>query len=229
MCARAMLNCEVTELRLVSPRDGWPNEAARSASSNAVQVIDTARVFESLEEALADCTFALAATARLRDMNAPVLTPHEAVQALHNHNNTASNARYAVVFGPERSGLTTHDVGLCDAILTFPLNPNYMSLNLSQAVLLFCYEWHKQQKELDSRVLPDTTPYQSVQKKHIDDLVAHVNDALEEGGFFTIPELQPKVLRNLRSLFQRMKLTMQEVHTIHGMIKAIRGKDWQRK
>ena len=229
MCARAMLNCGVTDLRLVSPRDGWPNESARNASSNAMRVIDNACVYSSLADAIADCTYTVATTARSRDMLKPVLTPETAAEKVFSTNRRAGMGVSAIIFGPERTGLVNDDVAQCDAILTIPLNPEYSSLNLSQAVLLLCYEWHKlylkNNPALDSFNHSDID---AAPKGEMQNLMAHMTDALDESGFFTSAGLRPVVLRNLQNTFQRLELTRQEIHSLHGMIKAIRGKEWKK-
>jgi len=137
--ARAMLNFGLNELRLVAPRDGWPNPSAGPAAAGADEVLEGARVFETLADAVADCAHVYATTVRKRGVTKPVLTPEEAARAVH-----AESGRSAYVFGPERSGLDTEDVALARAIVTVPINPAFASLNLAQAVILCAYEWSKQ-------------------------------------------------------------------------------------
>ena len=232
MCARAMLNCGLTDLRLVAPRDGWPSEIARATSSGAVAVIENARVYDTLADAVADCSFVVATTARSRDIVKQVLIPETAAHALHQ-----SAGKSAIVFGPERAGLTNDDLTLCDAIINIPLNPDYMSLNIAQAVLLVCYEWYKlniessnlseiQDRLLDHMVVAD---HAVATKGEVTALLDHFETALDETGFFTTETQKPTILRNLRNTFQRMRLSSQEAQTMHGVIKALRGgKEWKR-
>lgn len=236
MCARAMLNCGLTDLRLVAPRDGWPNEAARATSSGALAVVDNARVYDTLDEAVADCTFVVATTARLRDIVKPVLTPATASDAIIKADAAAGKPVSAIMFGPERAGLENDHLVHADALMTIPLNPDYSSLNIAQAVLLVAYEWYQRvtiadglrtaaQDVLDQLAITDA---EIASKNEVDTLMAHLTDALDESGFFTAQHLRPTVLRNLMNTFQRMRLSTQETHTFHGIIKSLRGKEWKR-
>lgn len=223
MCARAMLNCGLTDLRLVAPRDGWPSETARATSSGAVEVIDRAILYPTLAEAVADRKFVVATTARERDMVKPVLTPETAAQAI------MQAEACAIVFGPERAGLTNEDLTYCDAIINIPLNPDYMSLNIAQAVLLVSYEWYKLKTESENlskiQAISDTD---IATKGEMEALLNHLEDGLDQAGFFATETQKPTILRNLRNTFQRMRLSSQEAHTMHGVIKALRGKEWKR-
>lgn len=231
MCARAMLNCGLTDLRLVAPRDGWPSEIAKATSSGAVDVIENARLFDTLAEAVADCQFVVATTARDRGIVKPTLTPETAAHALHQ-----SPGQTAILFGPERAGLTNEDLTFCDAIINIPLNPDYMSLNIAQAVLLVSYEWYKLNSETkklseDQINLLDHLAVSDVSvagKGEVESLLNHLEDGLDEAGFFTTETQKPTILRNLRNTFQRMRLSSQETQTMHGIIKALRGKEWKR-
>jgi tRNA/rRNA methyltransferase len=236
MCARAMLNCGLTDLRLVAPRDGWPSEIARATSSGAVDVIDGAKLYKTLAEAVADRTLVVATTARPRYMVKPILTPETAAQAIHLADQTAAQSTSAVLFGPERAGLSNDDLTHCDAILNIPLNPDYSSLNISQAVLLFSYEWNKlnseskalsdnQLKVMDHLAVEDS---EAASKEEVETLISHLTTGLDESGFFTTEAQRPTILRNLRNTFHRMRLSKQETHTFHGVIKALRGKEWKR-
>lgn len=231
MAARAMLNCGLTDLRLVSPRDGWPSEIAQRASSGALAVIENARVYDTLAEAVADCRFVVATTSRPRDMVKTVLTPETAAAAMIQADNAAGEPVSAYVFGAERSGLENDDLTHCDAILSIPLNPEYMSLNIAQAVLLASYGWYQAMLQDTQRAVPDMLAVADenvATKRDMDALLAHMEDALDESGFFTAESLRPTVLRNLRNTFQRMRLSTQEAHTFHGIIKSLRGKEWKR-
>lgn len=232
MCARAMLNCGLTDLRLVTPRDGWPSEIALATSSGAVKVIEEARLYTTLAEAVSDCQFVVATTARNRGIVKPVFTPETASHALHQCPGQA-----AILFGPERAGLTNEDLTFCDAIINIPLNPDYMSLNISQAVLLVCYEWYKLSNEskklsenqtnlIDQMAVADEAV---APKGEINALLDHFETALDHAGFFTSEAQKPTILRNLRNTFQRMRLSSQEAQTMHGVIKALcGGKEWKR-
>ncbi len=216
--ARAMLNCGLTDLRLVKPRDGWPSDPARRAAAGADIVIDGARLFDSVEDAIADLQAVYATTARLRDMVKPVLSPKAAVErmvAAEGQGHTTG-----VMFGPERSGLTNDHVTLADAALTFPLNPGFTSLNLAQAVLLVGWEWRQQSTEapVDELVPAISTPATHGDMTH---LFAHIEAELETGGFYFPPENRPHMVRNLRNLFLRANLTEQDVKTLHGVIACL--------
>lgn len=231
MAARAMLNCGLTDLRLVAPRDGWPSEIAQRASSGALAVIDQAKLYDTLADAVADCTFVVATTSRTRDMVKPVLTPDTAAAAILTADQTAQKPVSALVFGAERTGLENDDLTLCDALLNIPLNPEYMSLNIAQAVLLTSYTWYQKMLVATDAAVPDQLAVDDkdiATKQETEYLLQHMQDALDESGFFTAENLRPTVLRNLRNTFQRMRLSRQETHTFHGIIKSLRGKEWKK-
>ena len=210
--ARAMLNCGLTDLRLVAPRDGWPSADAAAAASGADSVIEAARVHATTEEAIADLTLVLATTARSRDMTKPVLAPGEAVRRLG-----ASGT--GVLFGRERSGLTNDQVALADAIVTFPLNPDFTSLNLAQAVLLIGWEWRKAAFGAAPEAPPAVSP--AATRGELVHLMRHAERELDASGFFFPPEKRPHMVRNLRSLFSRALLTQQDVRTLHGVLASL--------
>jgi tRNA/rRNA methyltransferase len=210
--ARAMLNCGLTDLRLVNPRDGWPSEPARAAASGADSVIDGARLFPSTEAAIADLTYVLATTARRRDLVKPILEPGAAVSGL-------SDGGTGVLFGRERSGLTNDQVALADAMVIFPLNPAFSSLNLAQAVLLIGWEWLKAGTSPASEPMPEISP--PATKGEIVHLYAHLERELDAGNFFFPPEKRPHMTRNLMNLFARAALTRQDVRTLHGVIASL--------
>ncbi len=216
--ARAMLNCGLDDLRLVQPRDGWPSQKARSAAAGADVVLDRAGLFETVEAAIGDLHQVFAATARSRDMVKPVVTPNAAVAAMQRM--MAGGGRCGVMFGPERSGLTNDHVALAGAALTFPLNPGFSSLNLSQAVLLVGWEWFKATlAPQPDVVVPSASPPASRQDLlHFFD---HLEGALDRGGFFFPPEKRAHMLRNLRNLFHRTELTDQDVRTLHGVVTCL--------
>jgi tRNA/rRNA methyltransferase len=213
--ARAMLNCGLTDLRLVRPRDGWPNPKAEAAASGADPVIGKARLFDTVEAATADLKRLYASTARLREMVKPVLTPRRA--ALEMRAARAEGERIGILFGPERMGLTNDHVALADAIVYVPLNPAFASLNLGQAVLLIGYEWWQAGSEF-----PDThTPLgrsARATRAQLLGLFEHLEHELDACGFLRNLEKRPSVVRNLRNLLERAALTSQEVRTLRGVI-----------
>jgi tRNA/rRNA methyltransferase len=220
MCARAMLNCGLTALRIVRPRDGWPNQKALDASSGATAVVEGAQVFESVPDAVADLTRVYATTARKREMVETVLTPRAAAQEIRALSGDGTQ-RCGVLFGGERSGLTTADVALADCIVRVPLNPGFTSLNLSQAVLLIAYEWYLAGDGTPDRTV-DIGESKPATRREIDIVLDRLARGLDEGGFFRAPDMRPVVLRNIRTLYQRAGLTDQDVRTLHGMIESLR-------
>ncbi|MDP4795638.1 MAG: RNA methyltransferase [Rhodospirillales bacterium] len=223
MCARAMWNCGVTDLRLVNPRDGWPSDSARAAASGADVVIDQVRVFTSTEEAIADLNFVLATTARSRDMTKPVFTPAAAVGEMKRRTRDAH--RSGVLFGKEAWGLNNDDVTLADAVLTVPLNPAFTSLNLAQAVLLLSYEWFNLDDETTAhelRIPSDTRP---ANKQELTMLFEHLERELDKANFFMVSEKRPTTVRKLRNMLSRADMTEQEVRMFRGIISTLcRGK-----
>jgi tRNA/rRNA methyltransferase len=177
--ARAMLNFGLTEMRLVAPRDGWPNPDAGPAASGADEVLAKAQVFESTAEAVADCAHVYATTVRKRGVTKPVLTPEQAAREI-----ATQQGRSAILFGPERSGLETEDVALARSIVTVPINPEFGSLNLAQAVILAAYEWSKH-RELVQPTLEDELP--PAPQEELDGLIAHFEALLEPHGYFLPP------------------------------------------
>ncbi len=223
MVARAMANFGLGELRLVSPRDGWPSERARAASSGAVHVIDAARVFDSLEDAIADLRFVYATTARSRDMLKPVEGPTEATAKLRGLFN--EGVPCGVLFGRERWGLENEEVALADAIVTFPVNPGFASLNIAQAVLLMSYEWMKT-REGDTKPF-ETQPAPAATRQDLVSLLAHLESALDEAGYFYPAEKRGKMMLNLRNIFTHAGLKEPEIRTLRGVIAALERR-WQR-
>jgi tRNA/rRNA methyltransferase len=220
MCARAMANFGLDDLRLVSPREGWPRTDARrkiayAAAAGAVQLLEAARVFSSVEEAIADLHFVYATTARERGQLKRVLAPGQAM------NETAAafgaGQKRGILFGPERTGLDNREISLADAIVTFPVNPAYASLNLAQAVLLCGYEWFK---AAHGEAPPLVTPERSRPAKR--EMVVAFFDFLEtkldERGFFRPAGKKPIMQRNLRNILHRIGLTEQDVRTLWGAI-----------
>ena len=218
--ARAMLNCGLTDLRLVRPRDGWPNEKADAASAGATIVLDGVRVFDSTEAAIADLTQVYATTARPRDMVKRILTARRAAEDMRAH--WSAGRAVGILFGPERTGLHNDDLTLADTLITVPLNPGFASLNLAQAVLLVGHEWFTTGDENpeDYVHLGGSRP---ATKDELTGLFAHLEAELDETGFYTSEEKRPSMVRNVRNTLQRAMMTEQEVRTFHGIIKALVG------
>lgn len=214
--ARAMLNFGLTEMRLVSPRDGWPNPSAGPAASGADVVLEQARVFDSVADAVADCQHVYATTVRKRGVTKPVVTPAEAAGEIH-----AAPGRSAILFGPERSGLETEDVALARAILTVPINPEFGSLNLAQAVILVAYEWSKG-RDLVQPPRVDLDP--PAPQAELEGLIGHFEALLADSGYFYPPDRVPTTKLTLRNLLTKPGWTEQELRTLRGVLSALEGK-----
>jgi RNA methyltransferase, TrmH family, group 1 len=217
MVARAMANFGLAELRIVDPRDGWPNEKARAAASKADHVIDGVRVFDRLEEAIADLNFILATTARPRDNFKPVRGPVEAAVDLRARH--ARGERTGIFFGRERWGLTNEEVALADEIVTFPVNPAFASLNIAQAVLLMSYEWMKTQP--DRAVRPPEVERIPATKENLNSFIGYLERILDERGYFRTADKKPKMLDNLRALFTRPGFTAEELTALRGVFVSL--------
>ena len=211
--ARAMLNFGLTELRLVAPRDGWPNPDAGPAASGADVVLERARVFSSVQEAIADCTLVMASTVRRRDLIMPVIDPAEMAGQI-----TASPGLTAILFGPERSGLETDDVALANAIVTVPINPEFGSLNLAQAVILLAYEWSKR-SELAQPTAKEMEP--EAPRGELEGLIGHLEEALESKGYFHPRSRMQETKNTLRTIFTKTGWSSREVKAIRGVIRAL--------
>lgn len=217
-CARAMLNFGLRDLRLVRPRDGWPNEKAAAASSRATEVLDNVRLYATTREAIADLGFVLAATARPRDMIKDELPPRGA--ALRLRQLEAAGAAAGILFGREATGLNSDDVALADAILSIPANPAFASLNLGQAVLIAAYEWFLAASGPAGR--PGAGGQQApATREELLGLFAHLEQELDARGFLKPPEKKPRMIRNLRNLLHRAALSGQEVRTLRGVVTAL--------
>ncbi len=211
--ARAMLNFGLTEMRLVSPRDGWPNPSAGPAASGADVVLDQAKVFETTAEAVADCSTIYATTVRKRGDQKPVVTPEEAAGEI-----IATPGRTAILFGREASGLDTEDVSMASAILTVPINPEFGSLNLAQAVILCAYEWSKTQT-LAQPTLEDRLP--PAQQAELDGLIEHFEEILAPKGYF-LPESRAEATRRtLRNVLTKPRWNHLEVRTLRGVLSSL--------
>jgi tRNA/rRNA methyltransferase len=216
--ARAMANFGLTRLRLVRPRDAWPNVHARRAASGADMVLDGAKLFDTVAAAIADCNFVLATTARAHDQAKPVIGPAEAAAQMAPR--LARAETVAVMFGRERWGLENDEVGLADRIVTFPVNPAFASLNLAQAVLIIAYEWFKRASDA---ALPFAMPQRSppAGKEQLFAFFATLERELEKVEFFRPPEKRGTMTVNLRNIFTRMEPSQQDVQTLHGIVMAI--------
>ena len=211
--ARAMLNFGLTDLRLVSPRDGWPNPDAGPAASGADSVIRDAKLYDSVADAVADCAHVYATTVRKRGVTKPVVDPAEAATAIR-----AAPERSAVLFGPERAGLETDDVALARTILTVPINPEFGSLNLAQAVILVAYEWSKGAALAQP---PKTATEPPAPQDELEGLVLQIDAALDKAGFYFPPAKVPTTKRMIRSILTKPGWNTHEVRTLRGMIGAL--------
>lgn len=208
-----MLNFGLTEMRLVEPRDGWPNPAAGPAASGADSVLAEARVFATTAEAVADCAHVYATTVRKRGVTKPVVTPEAAAREIH-----ARQGRSAILFGPERSGLETSDVALARAILTVPINPAFGSLNLAQAVILVAYEWSKGEA-LASPTEEDLLP--PAPQGDLEGLIAHFTRLLEPKGYFLPASRREATQTTLRTMLTKPGWNHLEVRTLRGVLSAL--------
>jgi tRNA/rRNA methyltransferase len=215
--ARAMLNCGLMDMRLVRPRDGWPNPRAEAMASGAVAVLDRARVYETTAEAVAELDLVLATTARERDLSRTVLTPRAAAERINGH--MTRGGKSGILFGPERAGLVNDDVILADAVINVPLNPAFSSLNLAQAVLLVGYEWYQTGVTVDAETDWGAAPPATVEDREF--FFVRLEEEMDRAGFLFPPHLAPTIKRNIRAMFTRTNLTDQEVRTMHGVISAL--------
>jgi len=219
MVARAMANFGLSELRLVNPRDGWPNERARASASRADHVVDGAAVFPDLRSALADIEFAVATTARERDNFKPVRGPVEAARNLRER--SRAGQRLAILFGREKFGLFNEEVGLADEIVTFPVNPAFASLNIAQAVLLMSYEWMKSGLERETDTAFASAELEPAQKEQLHGLFDQLESALDARGYFRPEERRAKMVDNLRAVLTRPGFADAEIHVLRGIISSL--------
>ncbi|WP_221792120.1 RNA methyltransferase [Aquisediminimonas sediminicola] len=211
--ARAMLNFGLTRLRLVSPRDGWPNPSAGPAAAGADIVLEKAEVFATVAEATADCTHVFATTVRRRDIVKPVMTPEDAAKAMR-----AEPGQSAILFGPERSGLDAEDVTLARTVLTVPVNPNFSSINLAQAVILCAYEWSRGETLASPPKLPLDPPAPQVE---LEGLINRMEEMLDAAGYFYPPDRAPTTRRTLRSVLTKPGWNSNEVRTLRGVLSSL--------
>jgi tRNA/rRNA methyltransferase len=211
--ARAMLNFGLAEMRLVAPRDGWPNPDAGPAASGADIVLERAAVFDTTAEAIADCSQVFASTVRRRDLVMPVLGPEAMADRI-----AGSRERSAILFGPERSGLETEEVALANAIVTVPINPEFASLNLAQAVILLAYEWSKRSDlaQPTAKALEPAAPH-----GEIDGLIRQLEEELDRKGYFHPPSRTEATKNTIRTIFTKTGWSSREVKAVRGIIRAL--------
>jgi tRNA/rRNA methyltransferase len=217
MVARAMANFGLSELRLVAPRNGWPKKGAHSAASGATHILEGAELFSTAEEAIGDLHYVFATTARNRGQMKRVLAPEAAM--IEAHRRGAEGQGVGILFGRERVGLTNDEVSLADAIITFPVDPRFSSLNLAQAVLLVAYEWYKR---ATGEALPFSGEMLSppAPREMVTSFFAFIEGELEAVGHY--PEEKRSVMvRNMRDMFHRIGMTEQDVRTLRGAIRAL--------
>ncbi|WP_420414566.1 RNA methyltransferase [Roseibium sp.] len=221
--ARAMANFGLVDLRIVNPRDGWPSEKARAAASRADHVIDKVQVFDSVEAAIADLNFVFATTARSREVPKPVRGPDEAAKKAVELGEKGHGVGY--LFGRERWGLNNEEVALADEIVTLPVDPDFASLNIAQAVLVCAYEWRKTASQGELPFLLSEEEHPPASKEDILRMFEHLERSLDEVSFFRPPERRPHMVRNLRNIFQKAELSAQEVRTLRGVIAALEKRE----
>jgi tRNA/rRNA methyltransferase len=211
--ARAMLNFGLTEMRLVAPRDGWPNPDAGPSASGADIVLEQAQVYDSVEQAIADCSTVFASTVRRRDLVMPVVGPAEMAETI-----ASSTVRSGILFGPERSGLETEDVALANFIVTVPINPEFGSLNLAQAVILLAYEWSRH-STLAQPTNKEVEP--SAPMAELDGLITHLDAELETKGYFHPPSRTQATRNTIRTIFTKTGWSSREVKAVRGIIRSL--------
>jgi tRNA/rRNA methyltransferase len=216
--ARAMANFGLSRLRLVKPRQGWPNDKARIMAAGADRILDGAKLYDTLDAAIADCRFVLATTARAHDQAKSVIGPAEAACEIAPR--VAAGETVAIVFGRERNGLENDEVALADRIVTLPVNPAFASLNLAQAIVIVAYEWFKlTTREKLPFAMPDKSP--PAPKQQLFAFFESLERELEKVEFFRPPDKRATMQINLRNIFSRMQPTQQDIQTLHGVIMSI--------
>jgi tRNA/rRNA methyltransferase len=213
--ARAMLNCALTDLRIVAPRESPTSERALAASAGADVVLHGAKIFDTTEEAIKDLHRVYATTGRNRFMVKPVVTPRQCAAELREQ--IGADLNCGVLFGPERTGLENDDVALADCVITVPLNPDHCSLNLAQSVLLIAYEWYQAGDPAEPRAMTKGAAPVAT-KEELVNLFLHLERELDNCGFFRAPDKRPTMVRNIRNMLERADLTLQEVRTLHGIV-----------
>ena len=219
--ARAMANGGLYHLRLVAPRDGWPQERAWRTASGADRILDDAKVFPDLPAAIADLHRVLATCPRPRHVITPLLSARGAAAELRAIGERGLRA--GVLFGPERAGLEKDDLACADALVRYPLNPAFLSLNLAQAVMVLAYEWWLAAEETPARALM-TNETRVATKGELENFLGHLVRELDASGFLRNPQKRPGMIRNLRHFFQRGEVTEQELRTLHGVVTELAKK-----
>ncbi|MEP4198140.1 MAG: RNA methyltransferase [Aliishimia sp.] len=221
--ARAMLNFGLDHMRIVAPRDGWPNPAAVAMASGAGRVLDKAVVHPDLASAIGDQHFTFATTARSRDLTKPVYSPEAAMQLAAEK--MSSGQRVAVLFGPERAGLENTDVVQANAIITVPVNPEFASLNLAQCVLLTGYEWRRASSNVEA-FDPGMVDTEFANGQDVQHLAAHFEDRMQDAGFFYPAHKAQSMRTTLRNMWSRFPMTQHDTRMLHGMLRQmVRWKD----
>lgn len=218
LVARAMGNFAVDELRLVAPRDGWPNPAARAPASGADWILDNAKVYATVNDAVADLHHVYATTARNRGMIQAIATPHHAAEMMQGQ--IAEGKRIGILFGAEATGLHNDELVRANTMITIPCNPEFSSFNLSQAVLLLCYEWFRSASDVPAMTIAAGEAVPATQDE-IEGMLAHLEQELTLSGFLRPPEKAGNMMNNIRSLFLRMPLLDQDVRTLRGIFKSL--------
>ena len=212
--ARAMLNFGLTELRLVTPRDGWPNPSAGPAASGADAVLEKAQVFDSVADAVADCPFVYATTVRKRGLVVPVVSPEEAAREIR-----GQTGRSAILFGAERSGLETDEVAVAGKIVTVPINPEFRSLNLAQAVILLAYEWSRHGGLAVPTESEEAEP--RADQGQLEGLIAQLDEALEKAGYYHPPDRIPATKNTIRTILTKAGWSNREIQALRGIVRAL--------
>ncbi len=215
MVARAMLNCGLDELRIVAPRDGWPNAGANSAAAGALRVIEEAQIYDDVAAATADCNHIFATTARVRELDIPAYPPRPLAEKIHQF---PASEKSAILFGPEASGLSNDDLSYATGLVHYPVNPECTSLNLAQAVLMFAWEWWMAREQTPQQFdrEEDTAPAES-----INIMLDRLESQLDKGQFFPIPENRDPMMGKIRNLINRAEPSEREVKILHGIITAL--------
>lgn len=231
--ARAMANFGLSDLRLVAPRDGWPNQKARDMATTGRHILDNATLFATTKDAIADLQLVFATTGRGRDMMKPVSEPEQVMEEIITRG--AEQQRCGILFGPERTGLTNDDVTLCEAIVTIPTDPDYASLNIGQSVVVMAYEWFRLQAKQQPSDTPKgfaTTSSEAspvnpknrsplASKQEVQGFFDHLESELDRVDFWKVADKKPVMWRNLRGLFIRSSLTEQDVRTLRGLLRSL--------
>jgi tRNA/rRNA methyltransferase len=209
-----MLNFGLTDLRLVKPRDGWPNPSAGPAASGADVVLEKARVFETVADAVADCPFVYATTVRKRGLVIPVVEPEEAAREIRSQAGAS-----AILFGAERSGLETDEVAIAQKILTVPVNPEFRSLNLAQAVILVAYEWSKHETLAVPTEGEPAEPRAT--QAQLEGLIGQMDEALDSAGYYFPPDRTPVTRNTMRTILSKAGWSNREIQALRGMLRAL--------